>query len=432
MVFIFVLSALTAVAEADVTTDTIASDGQPINPRLHTVARGETWSMVAARYEITEEALRLINPLVSTLHTGMSLNLPSNAGNPLSASQLKSYFVAATLQIEAVEAIDAGNYGKAVELCGKALAQRPSSQIYATRGLAQAARGKWRQASEDYERAMSWADDEETRKSLEPLYEDACRRHRQWWKGRTAFWNLLGKSVAEAGINTLNAYAFASNSGYYPISGTSFNGAAYGSSLGGYAIPPSLDFRNYFTDQPLFEFHWDENGNCYSTANGLADMMAQMNADFNRDIYGMVSGLALAGNYTQASSLMAQLQSNNMTSKFTENRMRMPVYGVPDNVDTEIDNSSSYSYQDSYDRYARLAEMWGHSIEVNGYGADDSNGRHNSAMDVTSSTTATASIVMRQGVRNAQKEMRRIREEARRQGVSITASKWEDASTSVY
>lgn len=422
-----------AYSEASTATDTVSV--VPTEQHFHIVGRGETWNLVSKRYEVSEETLRMLNPLVETLHTGIRLNLPPDVHAPLSAAAILKRIIAADYNESALDAMKAGNYSEAVKWCNKALVACPTSQLYATRGMAQAARGKWRQASEDYERAMNGTDDEDFRKSIEPLYNDALKRHQEWRDRRGTFWNSLLLSIARTGVETYAAYNGLTTATPPPGVQSSFYAASMSQdSAINLQLPTSLDFRNYLNDQPLFEYHLDEYGRIYSTANGAADALMRQNAAFNRDMYGMVSNLASSGNYAQASSIMAQMQSNNSFSVLQENSLRMPFYGLESKVESNItsDSNGIYTLQDEYDAYARLAEKWSNGIEVHGGGFDDKDGQHHSEMKVKDGTSGYASVLMRQGVRNAQKRMKEIRNMADSQGITLTASEWESSKTGVY
>lgn len=84
------------------------------------------------------------------------------------------------------------------------------------------------------------------------------------------------------------------------------------------------------------------------------------------------------------------------------------------------------NYQSNYNNWERLAERHYNSLTNLGYSATSSSGKkHGSAGGRTSSGNY---IQQKRALREAQAEMRKIRRDAARDGVTIPKSRWEDAS----
>lgn len=88
--------------------------------------------------------------------------------------------------------------------------------------------------------------------------------------------------------------------------------------------------------------------------------------------------------------------------------------------------SAGDNYQSNYNNWERLAERHYNSLTNLGYSATSSSGKkHGSAGGRTSSGNY---IQQKRALREAQAEMRKIRRDAARDGVTIPKSRWEDAS----
>ena len=81
-----------------------------------------------------------------------------------------------------------------------------------------------------------------------------------------------------------------------------------------------------------------------------------------------------------------------------------------------------------YDRWARNAESNYNSLTLMGGKATAKDGsKHGSSGGFWGSSNY---VQLKRGLREAQREMRNIRREASRKGITITESKWESASVS--
>ena len=89
-------------------------------------------------------------------------------------------------------------------------------------------------------------------------------------------------------------------------------------------------------------------------------------------------------------------------------------------------SNNASSYQTQYSRWESIAERHYNSITNTGFRARDKQGnRGGSAMQGTNSGNY---VQMKKSFRDAQRQMRNIRNDAKRHGVTITQSKWETAT----
>lgn len=108
-----------------------------------------------------------------------------------------------------------------------------------------------------------------------------------------------------------------------------------------------------------------------------------------------------------------------------------PVSGY--SADSDLSGNSGRSsggsdYQAQYDKWASVAERHYNSLTNLGYSITDSAGNKKGSSGKGSS--ANTYNRMKKSLREAQREMRNIRQKARRAGVNIVESKWETATVS--
>lgn len=89
-------------------------------------------------------------------------------------------------------------------------------------------------------------------------------------------------------------------------------------------------------------------------------------------------------------------------------------------------NSSNIDYQSQYDRWANVAERHYNSLTNLGYSYTDKSGQKKGSSGHGASPGKYT--MMKRSLREAQREMRNIRQRARRAGVNISQSKWETAT----
>lgn len=96
--------------------------------------------------------------------------------------------------------------------------------------------------------------------------------------------------------------------------------------------------------------------------------------------------------------------------------------------DSYSSSSSSHDYQSEYDKWARLAERHYNSITNTGYTYKDKNGKKKGSAGGSMSSGNYTS--MKKSYREAQEQMKKIRQKAAKAGVTIRQSEWETRSIS--
>lgn len=125
----------------------------------HVVQCGESFSLIASRYGISEEQLHKANPLCDECHVGMSLTILQSdielANNNKERQKHKENVI--LMQKEYDDAIlltASGEYKKAVKKYDLLIEKNPIAELYMMRGLCQYEREKWKRSIEDFEQAL--------------------------------------------------------------------------------------------------------------------------------------------------------------------------------------------------------------------------------------------------------------------------------------
>lgn len=160
---------------------------------------------------------------------------------------------------------------------------------------------------------------------------------------------------------------------------------------------------------------------CLNSAIAVAESSNRMNVEFNN----MMSSI--------------NNQWNNLSASFPPpvfvgSDVPMPMNNTSFvNSDANEFNSNTsnanYSYEDTYRRYERLAESHYNSLTTLGYRSQNSNGISGGTGDMTN--VGGSIVTMKMNLLNAQKEMRRVRQEAAQNGVIIQQSHWETATVTI-
>lgn len=89
---------------------------------------------------------------------------------------------------------------------------------------------------------------------------------------------------------------------------------------------------------------------------------------------------------------------------------------------------SPQQYEEMYRKYEKNVQDWFNGLTINGATSTDSQGNINGTVNSNHYTNGGTYTSAQMGLKNAQKEMKRIREEAAKYGVIIQQSKWETAT----
>lgn len=198
----------------------------------HVVQRGETFELIARRYNITVQQLMEANPDVDECYVGYTLNVPLGAkkSNRIVTITEKDVLLAE----KASDYIKNGKYSKATTTYSKAIVNNPSALLYFGRGISYYNREKYKSAMRDFEMAKSRPDcTDEMKAQCERLISTAEKLRAEQHERRNKLWGGITAAVVGAAAVTATA-AMANNS--------SSNTYMPPSKMNGYQRDTSLDY----------------------------------------------------------------------------------------------------------------------------------------------------------------------------------------------
>lgn len=398
------------------------------------VGAGETFETIANRYGLTLDDLLNANPGRYECYAGMEIVVPSPYASPVGNKDISSVVIlrADSLLLAAKGMSSHGAYRKAIKIYNRVLAMKVREPYaYAGRGECYFNLRKYKKAKNDltqaiYSDELAAIEKEWCESALEDV-NDAIRKKRE---RRKEIWANIGLNVAAAAAMTATAYVVseqnkAQNQYYHP----SMPGGAGG----------SMDRVNQITAQSDAEINM---------------MMARSNAQLNM----MTQQTIMQGQHFKDRLGQSFRDQIEWASEFNKKNGRYPTeyeidqwYSVhyPDLLENRIlsrgkmassesgeekDKGDDYTgdvsparYLESYKRHEKLVEMWFSNLTTGGAKYEDSKGN---IKGITSGDMTSTYVGNQMGLRNAQREMRKIRTEAAQHGVHIAESKWETATSS--
>lgn len=205
----------------------------------HMIQRGDTFELIARRYNISLDQLLAANPGVDQCYSGMTLNLPEDA-------RLNDRMVVITpqdiIQIEEASGyLKNGKYKKAVSTYSKAIENNPSATLYFGRALSYFNREKYKSAIKDFEMAMTQSDcTDDMKTKCRQLVTKAKELRADQHQRRNEIWG--GVAAAVVGAAAIATTAAMANNNYNSISympPSSANGFQRDTSLD-YLLDPRL------------------------------------------------------------------------------------------------------------------------------------------------------------------------------------------------
>lgn len=204
----------------------------------HIVQRGETFELIARRYNISVHQLMEANPAVDQCYIGYKLNLPEGAKRNTNMVTITDNDI--KLAEKASEYLKSGNYRKATTTYTKAIENNPSSILYFGRGMSYYNREKYKSAISDFEMAKSRSDcADEMKIQCERLISTAEKLRAEQHERRSQVWGGIAAAVIGAAAVTATAAMAnnSSNNAYLPPS--KMNGFKRDTSLD-YLLDPRL------------------------------------------------------------------------------------------------------------------------------------------------------------------------------------------------
>jgi hypothetical protein len=208
----------------------------------HIVQRGETYELIAKRYNISLNELMDANPGDSGCFIGMKLNIPAGA---VFSNRIVVTTNQEIMKLDmASKHIKNGNYRKASSLYSDILKKSPTAQAYFGRAISYYNREKFKSAIDDFRSAMHSPDcTEDMKEKCQDLISDAEKLREEQHERRNAIW---GGAAALALTTVATAYVASgqnkaqTRSMYMPPS--NINGFQRDTSLD-YLLDPQLAIR---------------------------------------------------------------------------------------------------------------------------------------------------------------------------------------------
>lgn len=226
--------------------------GETVLPQsTHIVQRGETYELIAKRYNISLSELMNANPGDSGCFIGTRLNIPAGA---VFMNRIVVTTNQETMKLDMASThIKNGNYKKASSIYSDILKKAPTAQAYFGRAISYYNREKFKSAIDDFRSAMhSPGCTEDMKEKCEELISDAEKLREEQHEKRNAFW---GSAAAFALTTAATVYVASeqkkaqSRSMYMPPS--NINGFQRDTSLD-YLLDPNYAIRQ------VQQQEWDE------------------------------------------------------------------------------------------------------------------------------------------------------------------------------
>ena len=196
----------------------------------HIVQRGETFELIARRYNISVQQLMEVNPAVDQCYIGYKLNLPEGAKRNTRMVTITDNDI--MLAEKASDYLKSGNYGKATTTYTKAIENNPSSVLYFGRGMSYYNREKYKSAINDFEMAMSMSDcADEMKTQCEKLISTAEQLRDEKRERRSETWGGIAAALVGAVAVTATAVMANSNSNNAYMPPSKMNGFRRDTSL---------------------------------------------------------------------------------------------------------------------------------------------------------------------------------------------------------
>ena len=431
----------------------------------HMVRRGETPQTIAQKYNITVDQLFDANPAVrGYIHVGLSLNIPQNemaksfnSNEPDNSNKseidnsseynsdldktvkeltelLKKQDIIDDYWEQASSAFKRKDYREAERLYSKVIElDSKDADAYFNRGACFYNRGKYKQAKENFYTSYNLYTDGDSKEKARKLYKESEELQREksqrvWGIAATVALAAAGTAVA---VSEAQQKGTAQQSfGYSP---------AYQSSYGNYSMPNTLSSSQY-----------PESAALQAYSNQL--MESSMREINKTQEITMITNQVLMENGVNPNSVddQAKLRAgfvNHYKQSFGINPSQEEIqkfmydyqmikYEVvlkmnnsdDDNTDSEnlpSSTSNSNKYQAEYDFYERLVRNSFSSIVAIG-GVEIKEDNKETRIKADSHAPAGANQSLYFDIIENQKKMTEIRNEARRNGVKIIASEWEN------
>lgn len=427
------------------------------------VGYGETFESIANKYEITISDLRAANPGKDVCYAGMEIIVPKPSYSPLGYTDITSPVLlradSILLKAKSLSLLD--NYKKAIKLYNHVIDMNVRTPYaYAGRGACYFGMKKYKKAKKDLLNAISFGQLAKVEKEwCEDALEDVEKAIEAKRERRNAVWSKIGLTFAAAAAVTATAYVASEQA--------------------------KMQNQNYQNYQNSMTYSGGEGSDHLRNADRISaqftasnnQMLSQGTAQLNQ----MTQTMAIQGPQQIRENVKQDLENQIKFRKEFEERVNMevsmvmnaqfkweeefektnghkPTEGeidqwyainhpnfyesriqsrtnmfdspqtVEDKIDIEYKNTPNIDYLQQYQRCEKLAEMWYNNLTTGGVRYKDQNGNIKGVTDSDMAHIGGVYVGNKMGLSRAQKQMKRIRDEAKKHGIIIPVSKWETAT----
>ena len=394
---------------------------------LHQVQRGETYALIASRYGISVEELMAANPDSDGCFVGMEINIPEGRQKSNQISFLTPKDLAR--MDAAYDYLNRGKYKKAIKAYSEVIKISPSATAYFNRGIGYYNSEKYKSAIEDFETAQYRSDCADGLKErCVELIGKAKELRREQHKRRNSLWGRITAVLVGTAAVTATTYMAAKLNGAGDTQNYTYGGSGAGSnhlSRSDAIIAQSQANINRMMAQ----------GNLQLQQMTQQTMIQAQNAkqhieEVNREQMQWVIDFTKKNGRSPTDAEIDMWLFNNHHDIWLLNAQTKANSTIGSNDDKNDDysqESNAGQYEASYRRYERLVESHFNSLTVAG-GAKVKDKQGNISGKTNGEMKSWAYVGISGNFRDAQREMTKIRLEAKKHGINIVQSKWETAT----
>jgi len=296
----------------------------------HIVQRGETFDLIARRYNIALNELMAANPDEDECFVGVSLNIPNGSSK---SSLIKAITPQDASQLEkAADLIKEGRYKKATSLYSEIIKRSPMASAYFGRGISFYNREKYKSAKKDFESAINSSDcTSEMKEHCNKLIADAEKLRSEQHKRRSNFWGGLTAIAVGAAAVTVTSAVSSNNSNMY-VPPSKANGFQRDTSMD-YLLDPHYTIMQMERQDMAEYMQFKQNTGMdisFEQFRMLKYTPADSNSDSNNSNYGSHSSnsgnSSSSGSYSQKQSSSRQCPQCHGTGRMEYNT-NPPQYG---------------------------------------------------------------------------------------------------------
>lgn len=397
----------------------------------HTVQRGETFELIAKRYNISLDELLAVNPDQEGCFVGMEINIPE--GSKKSTHLLISTSQDVAMLDNAASLVKRGKNKKATSIYSDVIKQYPTASAYFGRGISYYNREKYKSAIEDFKHAQNSPDcTEDIKERCNELISKAESLREEKHERRSSIWGNIASAFVGAAALTATAYVASEQSKTPNTYNQPYMASGTGSS--------HLSRSNEIIAQSQTQVNQILAQGNMQLQQMTQQTMMQAQAAKNRSDQAFKEQMEWAGDFNKKNGRYpTEFEIDQWYSDHYPDLLhyRIMARGKMASGESDFDKKeikeeykgelSSAQYEARYRRYESLVEGRMRSLTIGGYQYEDKNGNKKGKVD---DIKGYAYMDHQMGMKDAQREMKRIREEAAKYGVHITPSKWETATAS--